>query len=56
MTSARVRMKELNGKDLPGGKSVFTVRFEVNDVKELDSIRKKLLAIPDVVGSRRGQN
>ena len=56
MTSARVRVKELNGKDLPGGKSVFTVRFEVNDVSELDSIRNKLLAIPDVVGSRRGQN
>ena len=56
MTTTRVRVKELNGKDLPGGKSVFTVRFEVKDVAELDSIRNKLLAIPDVVGSRRGQN
>ena len=56
LTSARIRMKELNGKDLPGGKSVFTVRFEVKDVQELDSIRNKLLSIPDVIGSRRGQN
>ena len=56
LTSARIRMKELNGKDLPGGKSVFTVRFEVKDVQELDSIRNKLMAIPDVIGSRRGQN
>ena len=48
--------KELNGKDLPGGKSVFTVRFEVKDVDELESIRNKLMAIPDVIGSRRGQN
>ena len=56
MTASRVRLKELNGKDLPGGKSVFTVRFEVRDVQELDTIRKKLLAIPDVIGSRRGQN
>ena len=56
MTTARVRVKELNGKDLPGGKSVFTVRFEVKNVEELDSIRNKLLAIPDVIGSRRGQN
>ncbi len=56
MTTNRVRMKELNGKDLPGGKSVFTVRFEVRDVAELESIRNKLLAIPDVIGSRRGQN
>ena len=56
MTTARVRVKELFGKDLPGGKSVFTVKFEVKDVAELDMIRNKLLNIRDVVGSRRGQN
>ncbi|MBQ7801286.1 MAG: bifunctional (p)ppGpp synthetase/guanosine-3',5'-bis(diphosphate) 3'-pyrophosphohydrolase [Oscillospiraceae bacterium] len=56
MTTARVRVKELNGKDLPGGRSVFTIRFEVKNVAELDAIRNKLLNIRDVVGSRRGQN
>ncbi len=56
MTTARIRVKELFGKDLPDGKSVFTVKFEVKNVAELDSIRKKLLNIRDVVGSRRGQN
>ncbi len=56
MTTARVRVKELFGKDLPGGKSVFTVRFEVQDVIELEAIRKKLTNIRDVIGSRRGQN
>ena len=56
MTTARVRVKELFGKDLPGGKSVFTVKFEVKDVAELDMIRNKLLNIRDVIGSRRGQN
>ena len=56
MTTARVRVKELLGKDLPGGKSVFTVKFEVKDLAELDIIRNKLLNIRDVVGSRRGQN
>ena len=56
MTTARVRVKELFGKDLPGGKSVFTVRFEVKNVEELDSVRNRLLNIRDVVGSRRGQN
>ena len=56
MSTARVRLKELFGKDLPGGKSVFTVRFEVKNVSELESIRTKLLNIRDVVGSRRGQN
>ena len=56
MTTNRIRLKELNGRDLPGGKSVFTVRFEVKNVAELDSIRNKLLSIRDVIGSRRGQN
>ena len=56
MTTTRVRVKELMGRDLPGGRSVFTVRFEVKDVQELEVIRNKLLNIPDVVGARRGQN
>ena len=56
MTTARVRVKEINAKDLPGGRSVFTVRFEVKNTEELESIRNKLLSIRDVTGSRRGQN
>ena len=56
MTTARIRVKELYGKDLPGGRSTFTVRFEVKDVAELDAVRNKLLNVRDVVGSRRGQN
>ena len=56
MTTARVRVKELNGRDLPGGRSVFTVRFEVKNVAELELIRNKLLNVKDVIGSRRGQN
>ena len=56
MTAARVRLKELNGKDLPGGRSTFTVRFEVKNVGELNAIRSKLQAIRDVISTRRGQN
>ena len=56
MTTARVRVKELTGKDIPGGHSVFTVRFEVKNVEELESIRNKLLNVRNVIGSRRGQN
>ena len=56
MTAARVRLKELNGKDLPGGKSSFTVRFEVKNVSELESIRAKLQNVRDVITTRRGQN
>ena len=56
MTTARVRVKELNAKDLPGGRSAITIRFEVKNVAELETIRKKLLNIRDVTNSRRGQN
>ena len=56
MTSSRVRVKELMGRDLPGGRSVFTVCFEVKNVMELEQIRSRLLTIKDVVGARRGQN
>ena len=56
MTTARVRVKELAGKDMPGGHSVFTVRFEVKNTAELETIRNRLMSIRDVMGSRRGQN
>ena len=56
MSANRVRLKELNGKDLPDGHSMFTVRFEVKNVAELEAVRNKLLNIRDVLGARRGQN
>jgi GTP pyrophosphokinase len=56
MTTARVRVKELSGKDVPGGHSVFTIRFGVRNVSELDAIRNRLQNIRDVIGTRRGQN
>ena len=56
MTTARARVREISGKDLPDGHSIFTVRFEVKNVAELEAVRTKLLSVRDVVGSRRGQN
>ena len=56
MSTARVRVKELYGKDLPGGRSSFVVRFEVKNVAELEAVRAKLMNIRDVVSTRRGQN
>lgn len=56
MTTARVRVKEMSGKDLPNGRSVFSVTFEVKNVKELETIRGRLLNVRDVISTRRGQN
>ncbi len=55
LSTARVRLKEVNAKDLPDDRSIIMVRFEVKNSSELESIRKKLLGIRDVVASRRGQ-
>ena len=56
LTTARVRVKELNGRDLSNGRSTITIRFEVKNTAELNAIRSKLLNIRDVTGSKRGQN
>ena len=56
LTTARVRVKELNGRDLANGRSTITIRFEVKNTAELNAIRTKLLNIRDVTGSKRGQN
>ena len=57
LTSSRIRVKELNGKDVAGaGRSIFTTRFEVKNVAELEAIRNKLMSIPDIISIRRGQN
>ena len=57
LTSSRIRVKELNGKDIVGaGRSIFTTRFEVKNVAELEAIRNKLMSIPDIISIRRGQN
>ena len=56
LTTARVRVKELSGRDLANGRSAITIRFEVKNTTELNAIRGKLLNIRDVTGSKRGQN
>ena len=56
MNAAKIKVREAYGKDLPNDRSIITLRFEVKNVAELETIRKKLLNIRDVMGTRRGQN
>ena len=56
MNAAKVKVREAYGKDLPNNRSIITLRFEVKNVSDLETIRKKLLNIRDVMGTRRGQN
>ena len=55
MTQAHLRVSEISGKDLPGGRAITTVTFEVKDVEELNNIRNKLRALAGVTAVRRGQ-
>ena len=54
MTTSRVRVKEFSGKDLPNGRSILSVTFEVKNVKELEAIRGRVLNVRDVISTRRG--
>ena len=56
MNAAKIKVTEAYGKDLPNDRSIITLRFQVRNVGELESIRKKLLNVRDVMGTRRGQN
>ena len=57
LTSQQIRMKEIFGKDLPGGRCQFTVTFEINKgISQLTAVMNKLRAVNGVIEVRRGQN
>ena len=56
LTSQRIRMKEINGKDLPGGRCQFTVTFEVKGLEQLTNVMNRLRGIESVIEVKRGQN
>ena len=56
LTSMQIRTREITGKDLPGGKCMFTVTFEVKNLAELTQVSGKIRAISGVEDVRRGQN
>ena len=53
--AAKIRLKDFKATELPDGRSVISISFEVRDVAELNQIRSRLLNIPDVVDAKRGQ-
>ena len=56
LNNAKVKVTELNGRELPSGKARIITTFEVRDVQELESIRRKIHQIQGVMEVRRGQN
>ena len=55
MNTARVRISEISGKDLPGNRAITTLSFSVRNVEELNHIRSRLRSLPGVTDVRRGQ-
>ena len=56
LTSLRVRIHEMNGRSLPGGRALFTLSFPVHSLTELETIRSRLRGISGVQEVRRGSN
>ena len=56
LTAQQIRMKEIIGRELPGGRCGFTVTFEVKGLDQLTTVMNKLRSIEGVVEVKRGQN
>ena len=55
--AAKVKLKGFNALGTPDdSRCVLVVVLEVKNVAELNSIKNKLIAIPDVLEARRGQS
>ena len=56
LSSSKVKVTEISGRDMPTGKARTIATFEVKNVQELEAIRAKIRAISGVLDVRRGQN
>ena len=56
LATEKIRMREINGKDIAGDRCQFTVTFEVQGLPELYSVMRRLQALDGVVDVKRGQN
>ena len=56
LSSSKVKVTEISGRDMPTGKARTIATFEVKNVQELEAIRTKIRAISGVLDVRRGQN
>lgn len=54
LSTSKVRVHELNGKDLPDNKVLFTITFDVDNVKGLEALQYRIRCISGVLDVRRG--
>ena len=56
LSTAKVHVDEVNAKKLPGGKAQFSITFDVDNVKNLETIQYRLRCLSGVLEVRRGLN
>ena len=56
ITSAKLKMTEINGKDIGGNRAILHLTFEVKDLSVLNQVRQKIRNISGVYSVRRGTN
>ena len=56
LNTAKVKVSEISGKEMPTGKARIIATFEVANVQELESIRSRIRTVDGVLDVRRGQN
>jgi len=55
LTSMKLKITEIAGRDLPGGRAVTSATFEVRSLDELNAARQKIRALSGVSEVRRGK-
>ena len=56
ITAAKLKMTEINGRDIGGNKAILHLTFEVKDLSVLNQVRQKIRNISGVIAVRRGTN
>lgn len=56
LSTSKVHVTEVNGKNLPDGKCMFTLTFDVENIKGLEAVQYRIRCISGVLDVRRGQN
>ncbi len=56
LSTSKVHVTEVNGRNLPDGKCMFTLTFDVENVKGLEAVQYRIRCISGVLDVRRGQN
>ena len=56
LTGLRVRISEMNARNVPGGQCLIAMTFSVHSLTELESICTRLRGISGVKQIRRGSN